>query len=267
MRLITLILTLGWSIVLNCGCSHHQSFLFRGQSEPFSETNENVLEHRPTFYLVGHGWHTGFVLKRNDIPEDIWPQQAGLPDNRYVEVGWGDSGFYQASKITLPITLKALFLPTASVMHVVGFDEPIKRFYPVSDIVELNVFQSQFRELCKLIHNTFEIDESGHPDPLGPGLYGNSTFYRSKGRYLFPKTCNVWTAQGLRKAGFSIIPYLSQTAGSILDRFGTTEPRFVDQSNGSPCGILFAEAHERPFLNHQNGYGGRAVTISVYWLC
>jgi hypothetical protein len=39
---------------------------------------------------VSHGWHTGLVIRRADIPEGIWPEPHHYADPAYVEVGWGD---------------------------------------------------------------------------------------------------------------------------------------------------------------------------------
>ena len=81
--------------------------------------------HEPsrTIYLVSHGWHAGIVVKRADIPPGIWPQHKDFPDSEYLEVGWGDRDYYMTPSPHLGITLKAGLLPTASVLHIVGFSE------------------------------------------------------------------------------------------------------------------------------------------------
>jgi hypothetical protein len=51
---------------------------------------------------------------------------------------------------------------------------------------------------------------------LGPGIYGDSTFFRANGKYYFPNTCNVWTARGLKTAGVPIVPELCGAALPVL---------------------------------------------------
>jgi uncharacterized protein (TIGR02117 family) len=171
-----------------------------------------------TIYVVGHGWHTGIVLKASDVSPDAFPEIEDFPRSEYVELGWGDEGFYRAKKITAPLVLQAAFWPTPSVMHVVGFSGPVKQFYQVSDIIEVKLSQDDFDQLCGFIGDSFERTEDGEPIPLGPGLYGESTFYRAKGKYYVPKTCNSWTAKGLKAAGCDLLPQTTITAESVLAR-------------------------------------------------
>ena len=149
----------------------------------------------------------------------------------FVELGWGDEGFYRAKKITFPLVLKAAFWPTPSVMHVAGFRGFVKRFYKVSDIVEIGLSDDEFDRMCRFISSAFARDESGKSNSLGPGIYGESLFYRANGRYYVPKTCNIWTAKALKSAGCPVIPQVATTAGNLISqsrRFGTvlqTSPR------------------------------------------
>ncbi|HSG73424.1 MAG TPA: DUF2459 domain-containing protein, partial [Planctomycetaceae bacterium] len=55
-----------------------------------------------TVYVVGHGWHTGIVLPVGEISPEIWPEVSEYRkhDLDFVEFGWGDEGFYRATKIT-----------------------------------------------------------------------------------------------------------------------------------------------------------------------
>jgi hypothetical protein len=45
-----------------------------------------------TIYLVSHGWHVGIVVKRIDIPDDVWPNLKNFANADYLEIGWGDKG-------------------------------------------------------------------------------------------------------------------------------------------------------------------------------
>jgi len=171
-----------------------------------------------TVYVVSHGWHTGLVVLRDDVPSDVWPEIADFPHSRYLEIGWGDEGFYRAEKITAPLCLKAALLPTPSVMHVVGFDLPLEEYFPTSSIIQVELTEAGFDELCQHIADGHVRDDWGQAEWLGRGIYGNSRFYRANGSYYFPKTCNVWTARGLRKAGCPIVPGIAVNAGNVISQ-------------------------------------------------
>ncbi len=176
--------------------------------------------HEPvkSIYLVSHGWHTGIVFKLDDIPYDIWPEAYDFTGTKYLEVGWGDKDFYQAPEITLWNKIKAALWPTSGVLHIVGFDDPVHRAFPHSEIIELELSQSGFEQLCHYIHESYEKDTIGDVIPLGAGLYGDGKFYLSSEKYHLFKTCNVWTAKAIRSAGFPITPLFSLTTESLMSK-------------------------------------------------
>lgn len=177
-----------------------------------------------TVYVISNGFHAGLVLPQQHISPEVWPEHERGRPRRFVEVGWGDEGFYRAKKVTVPLIVDAMF-PSPSVLHIVGFDPPVEECMPQADIVELSLTSEQFDGLCSYIHRSYEVHEGGLPIALGDGLYGQSQFFRAKGNYYFPRTCNVWTAEALRTAGLPVSPGLSLTADGVLwqvRRFGRT---------------------------------------------
>lgn len=188
-----------------------------------------------TVYVVGHGWHTGIVLPVGEISPEIWPEVSEYRkhDLDFVEFGWGDEGFYRATKITPSLVAKAALVPTPSVMHVAGFPGRVMSFYTASDVIEVQLDDDQFDEMCRFISDSFERDSSGNSESLGPGLYGASQFYRARGKYYVPKTCNIWTAKALRAAGQPIWYTTSLTAESVLRQ----SRAFGEDLQQSPSGI------------------------------
>ena len=179
---------------------------------------------RKTIHLSSHGWHTGVIVSRVDIPTNVWPAQRDFGEFASLEVGWGDDGFYRSEKITATIAVKALFWPTPSVLHVVGFNGPPEREFAESQVIRVELSEEGFAGLCAQIDHEFTQTRQGKPIPLGPGLYGESEFYRANQSYYFPKTCNWWTARTLRAAGCPITPLWSVTAGNVMrqaKKFGT----------------------------------------------
>ncbi len=175
-------------------------------------------EKTETVYVVDHGWHTGLILKSDTLPPAAQPEWSGFRGSKYMEVGWGDDGFYRAKTVTLGITLKALFWRNPAVLHVVAMDKPPEIYFPYSGIVRVSVGEEGYRHLCDYLAASYGIDPNGHRVDLGKGIYGESRFYRATGHYYFPNTCNVWTAHALRATGAPISPACSITAGGVFSQ-------------------------------------------------
>ena len=186
-------------------------------------------------YVVSHGWHTGIVVNRQDIPEGVWPEHNDFPDSEYLEVGWGDRDFYQAAEPTSGLALKAVFWPTASVLHVVGFRGPAERFPGGAGRIEIGLSPRGFRALAAFIEDTYARDESGKAIPLGPGQYGQSRFYLARETYFLLKTCNTWIARALRAAGCPVTPLYAVTAGNVM--YQARKCRAASRPESSPGGL------------------------------
>ena len=178
-------------------------------------------------WVINHGWHTGVAVRRDDIPEAVWPEHLDLPKSEFIEVGWGNEDFYLAPQGTVWLAIKAVVWPTPSVLHLVAVDDPVGRFLRARDVVELRVSEPGFSRLAAFVEQAYERDASGRAVPLGPGQYWNSRFYRARERYFLLKTCNTWTAQALRMTGAPITAPYALTAGNVMGqvrRLATAEP-------------------------------------------
>ncbi len=169
-----------------------------------------------TIYLVNHGWHAGLVLLHSDIPSHHW--LGTLPFRRavYLEVGWGDKDYYQTPDPHLGIKLKALFLPTTSVLHIVGINAPVTGYFANSEIIQIELTVAGFERLLGYIAHSHAMDDAGQAIPLEAGLYGDSRFYLSRERYTLFKTCNTWTARALRAAGYPITPAFTFSVNGLM---------------------------------------------------
>ena len=186
---------------------------------PVSETlAPSESEPRKTIYLVNHGWHAGIVLRRADIPDNIWPKLGNFPDMEYLEVGWGDKDYYQIPDPHLGFILKAALLPTASVLHIVGFNDHVPVYFPYSEIIRIELSSAGFERLSRTIASSFALDKAGNTTSPSPGRYGNSRFYLSRETYHLFNTCNVWTARALRTAGLPITPATATSVGNLMSQ-------------------------------------------------
>jgi uncharacterized protein (TIGR02117 family) len=183
-----------------------------------------IGEARRPVYLVSHGWHTGIVLRRADIPPAIWPEAGEFPDAEYLEVGWGDRDYYQAREPGAWLTFKAALWPTPSVLHIVGFTGSVEDFFPASDIIRVELSARGLERLSGYIRDSYARDAAGQTIRLGPALYGEGQFYLSREKFHVFNTCNVWTARGLRAAGLPVTPFFSLTTEQVMSqvqKFGT----------------------------------------------
>lgn len=152
-------------------------------------------------YLVNHGWHVGLVVARGTLSVARWPEQDDFPGAAYLEIGWGDSAFYQAPDPDLAMRLRGALVPTASVLHVVGLDRAPAQYFPRRAVVQIPLADDGADALAAYLHAAYARDATGRPIPLGPGLYGPSRFYAARGRYHLLVNCNTWAARALEAAG------------------------------------------------------------------
>jgi len=169
-----------------------------------------------TIWVIDHGWHTAIVVRRSAVDTTIWPEIDDFPDAAFVEVAWGDRDFYMAERGTAWLAVKAAFLTSGSVLHVVGFSGPFEAHVPRNDVVELEVSRRGFDAMTRLFHEEYQRDEQSRPVRLAPGLYGASWFYSARNRYHLFNTCNTWVARALRAAGLDLAPAGTVTAGGVM---------------------------------------------------
>lgn len=175
-----------------------------------------------TVWVVGHEWHTGLVIRRSDLPEGVWPEHQHFDGAEFLEIGWGDREFYQATEPTLGLALRAAFGASPSVLHVVAFSDPVGAFFAGSEIVAIRLSPAGLAALGSFVAVAHARDETGRAIALGPGLYGWSRFYLGREPYGLPETCNTWTARALRAAGLPITPALALTKHGVLSQLSTS---------------------------------------------
>ena len=207
-RLAALLLLLLALVVLASGCA--------AQSNPGAAPAADAQPTMHRVHVVRHGWHSGIVVRAAEVPLQAWPARREFADAEYLEVGWGDRAYYQASAPSVWLGLRALLWPTAGVLHMVAFSGPVEHYFASAEIVALQVTPQGFARLVAAISASHEQDAAGQPIPLGPGLYGTSRFYASNEVFSLFATCNVWVAAMLREAGVPLSPALSPTAGALF---------------------------------------------------
>lgn len=167
-------------------------------------------------FVVSHGKHTGLIVDGATLNRQLphLKQQFGQP--LYYEIGWGDAGFYQSPRITSGLAVRAVFVPTPTVVHVVALEQHPRVAFALSEVIALRVSTTQRRQLLAFIDSSFAREEDGLVGPLGPGLYGNSAFYDAVGSYHLFNTCNKWTAKALSSAGLPVDAVSPISSGDVM---------------------------------------------------
>ncbi|MCD2452331.1 DUF2459 domain-containing protein [Methylicorpusculum oleiharenae] len=167
-------------------------------------------------YVVDHGLHAGIVIDAKVVAGVI----AGLPFNgeavRFIEFGWGDQAFYQAESFSLFLAIKALLLPTDSVMHVVGLPYDPGIYFRSSEVQRIRISPMRLNAMLNYIDRSFTRDGQGQLIDLGRGLYGESRFYAANGNYHLFNNCNTWVMSVLIQAGMPEPMMVTLGANSVM---------------------------------------------------
>jgi uncharacterized protein (TIGR02117 family) len=183
-------------------------------------------------HVVSHGYHAGVVLPRAAMAEAaarrgdtaLIAVAQRFADYRWLEMGWGGEEFYRsvpdAASLTFRLAVRALFLPgNASVLHVVGLNSHPRDAFPTSDIVRAGLSSDGFDRLLDRLDASLRREPGAAAlEPLGPGIYGASLFYRGVETFHVLNVCNHWVARLLSAAGLPTGPGARNLAAGIVPR-------------------------------------------------
>jgi uncharacterized protein (TIGR02117 family) len=178
-----------------------------------------------TIYVGGNNLHTNLIVPVRTAEFD-WSTQLNLAeighqesnDYHFLSFGWGDRLFYlntpTLKEVKVLTTLRALLLPTETVVHVQGhFTLPLSRSgYRVKP---LRVSRQGYLNLSEFLVSSLARDSAGEPIVIQQSHLAHGSFYGAKGSYSVFQTCNDWTARGLRAAAVNT-PVWSGLAGAVF---------------------------------------------------
>lgn len=222
---------------------------------PLADVGDARTGSKPNrIFAVGHGWHVGLVLPAETLTTQMPELRRRFGDVKFLELGWGDKGFYQApnQEITFALTLQAMFWSSGTVMHVVAVPPtPVTPFdyFSASDIVELCITDVELARLNEFVTNSFLKNAGGETIRMKAGIYGDSQFYAATGRFHLMNTCNKWVAKALQSMGFDIDPAFKLTSASVLTWLKTSGRMVREGKSGvivAPLGgVAMCEAVSR----------------------
>ncbi|MEJ8758244.1 TIGR02117 family protein [Pontibacter sp. H259] len=170
-------------------------------------------------YITSNGVHTDLILPVK-TPYIDWRDKINLQhftgaDSTFTHIGfgWGDRQFYmqtpQWSDLKLEVALDAIFIPSASAMHVEYIQRPLK---PTKHQRPITVTPEQYQQLVKYISESFQVKNNHFILIPCKGYNTTDNFYEANEKFYFPKNCNYWVNKGLKAAGlkaafFAPFPY------------------------------------------------------------
>jgi uncharacterized protein (TIGR02117 family) len=161
-----------------------------------------------SIYVSSNGVHTDLILPvQSEIIDwqDLFEPAYfgnGWIYAPYIAFGWGEKGFYlntpEWSDLKLKTALKALFIPSSSVMHVSLWPQPEE-----NDLTKKIVLSdADYKKIAENITNSFSFGEDGFFLKVNHPGYGDyDLFFESPLKFHLFKTCNVWTNTVLKTAG------------------------------------------------------------------
>jgi len=195
------------SFILFCVLSYALIFIV-GWLIPVNR-NYTPAENGVELYIGSNGMHTEFILPAT-LPEFDWKSilntedyELDASDISYFGIGWGDEKIYlemgDFKYVTAKIILHSLFVPSAGLLHIKGYDSPP---FKERTLEKISISKDKYKLLCQFIHQSFTLDSEQNvkliPNTLG---FDPGNFYSSEGKYHCLQTCNTWVARGLKKAG------------------------------------------------------------------
>jgi uncharacterized protein (TIGR02117 family) len=165
-----------------------------------------------TIWVEQESYHTALVLPTSVVVAHVPALTAIIGTQPYVRFGWGNQDYYGSSQKSVVKAMKALFIPSASVVEIAGFFEPAQAG---ANVVAVEVNQEKIQHLLRFIGATFRFDAKQQPilvrtEPTG------FRYYAAKGRYHLFRNCNNWTAQGLQHSGQKVSFRWSFFAGQVM---------------------------------------------------
>ena len=160
-------------------------------------------------YVISNGVHTDIVVPLK-TPVYDWSHKLQVKDFKgadstftHLAFGWGDRNFYmntpEWTDLTFSIAFEALFIPSASAMHIYYMRRPPA----VADQSrKLLLSEDQYEKLTNYFLQSFTHTASDQVILIpGKGYGPRDNFYEANEKFFIGKTCNTWTGRALRKAG------------------------------------------------------------------
>jgi uncharacterized protein (TIGR02117 family) len=199
-------------------------FAVVGTLLPASSEVDSSPKQIPVF-VASNGFHTALILPLENKNFDWLAKMdttiaTQYTSYKYISLGWGDRGFFMGyidnQSPTLLTSLKALFLPTPSLMHVTFYQYEI----PTDEhTVKLLINKKQLEKMIDFVKASFEYSEEKKWVFYHNGYGQKDYFFASEDDYHLFNTCNVWTNEALKQSNLPA-SWWSPFAQGVMWRIG-----------------------------------------------
>jgi len=149
--------------------------------------------------------HSEIILKANDLNQSDKRVRSLLHrgSGGYLAFSFGDKAFMMDEggfeDINYPLAIKALFLPTPSLMKVAHMGD-----FDKSMTFKVGLNEEGFRRLEKAVLESFKTKDGSLIPYLDKNADNFYDYYEAKRAYNLLYTCNSWTGDMLRHAGIGV---------------------------------------------------------------
>tara|TARA_B110000046_G_C13018775_1_gene410084 strand:+ start:1445 stop:2002 length:558 start_codon:yes stop_codon:yes gene_type:complete len=165
-------------------------------------------------YFIRTGIHTHLVLPAPQLCALVPQLTNYFADHKWVRIGWGDYQYYGNEQQTKLMGLRALFLPTSSVLALLGIDDLQKELTKDAVLYGICIDDPLLASVALFVSRYVRLDPSNQITKVRERSNGE-LFFKSRGVYTILNTCNNWTSFGLRTAGLRLNPLLNIFSGQV----------------------------------------------------
>jgi uncharacterized protein (TIGR02117 family) len=166
-------------------------------------------------YVIDRGWHTDIGLPTAELRGRLALIAKDFPGATSLTIGFGDRAYLLDRDTNFFDMVRAL-LPGRAALLVTGLSAPPESAFGTDNVVTLAITKPQLHALESFVANSFTTDRAGRPVRLADGPYQGSLFFASDATYGAFYTCNTWTAESLRAAGYAVPTMLVILAPQVM---------------------------------------------------
>ena len=165
-------------------------------------------------HFIRTGIHTHMVLPAPSLCALVPQLNAYFGNYKWLRIGWGDYHYYGNERQTKLMGLRALLLPTSSVIALLGIDDLQKDLAENAVLYSIAINDTLMASLALFVSHYLKFDSSNQLTRVRERANGEQ-FFKSRGIYTIANTCNNWTSYGLRTAGLNLNPLLYIFPGQV----------------------------------------------------
>ena len=165
-------------------------------------------------YFIRTGIHSHLVLPAPRLCALVPQLTNYLTNYKWVRIGWGDYRYYGNAQQTKLMGLHALFLPTSSVVALLGIDDILEGLTENAVAYEISIDDMSVSSVALFVSRYVSLDQSNKITKVRERSNGE-LFFKSDGIYTILNTCNNWTSFGLRAAGLRLNPHFNILPGQV----------------------------------------------------